>query len=467
MLLPGHSSWFVFISALALLGSFGFFPAKSAAKVRLPKILGDSMVIQRDVPIRIWGWAGPGEQVTVSLGTQKSATQTGQDGRWSVTLPARKAGGPYELTVAGENTLTLSDLWIGEVWFCSGQSNMALGVVKSLNHAQEIREADYPRIRWVHCPQRASDTPADDADVNWTICSPRTVSYFSATAYYFGREIHQQLDVPVGLVVSAVNGTRIEPWTPPQGIKAVAELAPETNNHAGELYHGMVHPFTPFAIRGVIWYQGEGNVGDGITYYHRMRALVGGWRQAWGIKDLPFYYVQIAPLNWGGKPRDEHPKLWEAQTRALKIPHTGMVVTNDIGNPGNAHPRNKQEVGRRLSLWALAKTYGKNDLPHCGPIYRKMTVQGRTIRVEFDNTYGGLASRDGKPLSWFTIAGEDRRFVPADAQIEGSAVVVSSEKVEKPVAVRFAWDQAAEPNLMNKAGFPVSAFRTDGVRQDQ
>lgn len=447
--------------ALAVLMLLTLVPAVRA-EVRLPGVFGDHMVLQRDRPVRVWGWADPGEKVAVSLDAHRAEVVTGKDGRWSLTLPALKAGGPHELVVRGINTIKLTDVLVGEVWFCSGQSNMAYGVVKSLNADKEIAAADHPNIRLFSAPTVESKEPKDDLKASWHVCSPKTVSYFSATAYYYGRELHQKLKVPVGLVVSAVNGTRIEPWTNADGVASVRELDGKDEAKNGALYNGMVHPLTPFGIRGVIWYQGEGNVGDGLWYYHRMRALVQGWRKAWGIGDFPFYYVQLTPLNWGGRPKEQHAELWEAQSEALRIPNTGMAVTNDIaGHVGDAHPKNKQEVGRRLALWALTHTYGEKGLVNSGPVYRSMAVEGAAIRLWFDHAHGGLASRDKKPLSWFTIAGGDGMFVPAKAEIDGDTVVVSSDAVKQPVAVRFAWLQTAEPNLVNGAGLPTSAFRTD------
>jgi len=430
------------------------------ADVRLPGVFGDHMVLQRDRPVRVWGWAEEGEKVAVAIDTQRAETVAGKDGRWSVTLGAMKAGGPHKLTVRGTNTIELADVLIGEVWFCSGQSNMAYGVVKSLNHDKEIAAADHPNLRLFTAPNAESKEPRDDLKAPWLVCSPKTVSYFSAAAYYFGRELQAKLKVPVGLIVSAVNGTRIEPWTNAAGVSSVRELDGKDEAKDGALYNAMVHPLTKLPIRGVIWYQGEGNVGDGLWYYHRMRALIQGWRKAWGQGDFPFYYVQLTPLNWGGKPKEQHAELWEAQAEALRIPNTGMAVTNDIGNIGDAHPKNKQEVGRRLASWALSHTYGEKGIAYSGPVYRSKSIEGERIRLRFDHGHG-LASRDKKPLSWFTVAGVDGKFLPAKAEIDGDTVVVSSGEVKQPVAVRFAWHQNAEPNLMNAAGLPTSAFRTD------
>jgi sialate O-acetylesterase len=287
------------------------------------------------------------------------------------------------------------------------------------------------------------------------------VSYFSATAFYFGRELHRELDVPVGLMVSAVNGTRIEPWTAGVGVRVVKALDGIDKPTDGDLYTVMVKPFTRIGIRGVIWYQGEGNVGDGMRYADRMRALVGGWRQEWDRGEFPLYYVQLCPLNWGGKPVDAHPRLWEAQTAARDIPNTGMVVTTDVvGHVGDAHPRNKQAVGQRLAAWALAKTYGKTGVAYSGPVFKGLKIEGDKARLRFDFA-DGLRSRDGKPLSWFTVAGADGKFVPATAEVDGETVVVSAAAVAKPVHVRFGWHQIAEPNLENKHGLPAGPFRTD------
>ncbi|MCH8921963.1 MAG: sialate O-acetylesterase [Planctomycetes bacterium] len=409
----------------------------------------------------IWGTARPGETLSVSIAGQTKTAKADAKGNWKVTLDAMKAGGPHVLSVKGDNALTARNVLIGEVWLCSGQSNMNWIVLHSKNHDAEMAAAKYPQIRLLHVRTRRSEKPTSDVKAPWQVCSRKTIAYTAAVPYFFGRRLHKELNVPVGLIVSAVNGTRIEPWTPAVGVKSVTALAGKDKPVDGKLYNGMIHPLVPFSMRGVIWYQGEGNVGDGMLYYHRMKALVNGWRATWGRGDFPFYYVQLAPLNWGGKPKDQLPAIWEAQTAALNIPNTGMVVTNDVGNIGTAHPRNKQAVGNRLAVLALAKTYGRKKLVYSGPLYKSMRVEGDNIRLAFDHAAGGLASRDGKPLSWFTIAGADKKFVPATAKIDGKSLIVSSPAVQRPVAVRFGWHQIAEPNLMNKAGLPASSFRTD------
>lgn len=448
---------------VALAFVVGFSVQRSGrAEVTLPHVIADHMVLQRHMPVRIWGWAEPGEKVKVTLGRNQATAVAGPNRAWEVKLPAMKAGGPFDVTIVGANKVTIKDVLVGEVWFCSGQSNMAWVIANTTNHEKEQAAANYPQIRMFNSQVKFEKAPARDVQSEWSVCGPKTIAYWPAVPYFFGRELHTKLDVPVGLVVSAVNGTRIEFWTPANGVDSVPELVGKDKAENGELYNGMVHPLTPLTIRGVIWYQGEGNVGDGMLYYHRMRALINGWRKNWGLGEFPFYYVQIAPLNWGGRPKDQHPQLWEAQLESLRIPNTGMTVSTDIGNIGDAHPRNKKEYGRRLALWALAKTYGAKDLVFSGPLFKSAKVEMDSIRIAFDYADGGLASRDGKPLTWFTIAGADKKFVPAIAKIDGETLVVSAPGVPNPVAVRFGWHQNAEPNLMNRQSkLPASPFRTD------
>ncbi|MCH8045965.1 MAG: sialate O-acetylesterase [Planctomycetes bacterium] len=450
-----------FLGTFAALALIGLTPVHAPADVTLSGPFSTNMVLQRERPVPVWGTARPGETIRVSIAGQTKTAKTDAQGNWKVTLDAMQAGGPHVLSVKGSSAIAVTGVLIGEVWLCSGQSNMNWIVLHSKNHDAEMVAANYPQIRVLHVRTRRSEKPTTVVKAPWQVCSRKTIAYTPAVPYFFGRRIHKELNVPVGLVVSAVNGTRIEPWTPAVGVKSVAALVGKDKPVDGELYNGMIHPLAPMAMRGVIWYQGEGNVGDGMLYYHRMEALINGWRATWGRGDFPFYYVQLAPLNWGGKPKDQLPAIWEAQTAALKITNTGMIVTNDVGNIGTAHPRNKQAVGNRLAVLALAKTYGKKNLVYSGPLYKSMRVEGDKIHLTFAHTASGLASRDGKPLSWFTIAGSDKKFVPAAAKIDGKSLIISSPAVKRPVAVRFGWHQIAEPNLMNKAGLPASSFRTD------
>jgi sialate O-acetylesterase len=481
-----------------------------AAEVTLPNVFGDHMIMQRDAQLPVWGRADPGETVTISLDGRTATTVAGDDGRWMVRLPAMAAGGPHVMTVRAENLIRFEDILIGEVWICSGQSNMEWPVSRVDDAEHEITAADHPRMRLFHVPRRPSGLPRDDVDAAWTVCTPETIGGFSAVAYFFGRELQDELDVPVGLIDTSWGGTRIEPWTPVAGFAAIAETRPivdqireadaryresvrqsldamaewiadtrvalasgepitpiplpeahalDNNWQPTGLYNGMVHPLIPFAIRGAIWYQGESNREDGSAYAAKMRALIAGWRTIWDQGDFPFYYVQLAPFRYGGDPY-LLPQIWEAQADVLSVPNTGMAVINDIGNLSDIHPRNKQDVGRRLALWALAKTYGREDIVYSGPMYESMSVEGNRIRIRFDHVGGGLTARDDRPLTWFEIAGADGKYVKAEARIDGDTVIVWSDEVPEPVAVRFAWHQEAEPNLMNKEGLPAAPFRS-------
>ncbi|HRF00648.1 MAG TPA: sialate O-acetylesterase [Pirellulaceae bacterium] len=463
-------------SILCCLGLTTLPPQPLAAETRLPKVLTDHMVVQRQKPIRIWGWDDPGQVVQVSLGDETVTGTADDQGRWAVDLAAREAGGPFEIKVAGSSERTLGDILIGEVWICSGQSNMEWPVAASDNPEQEIREANHPRIRHLKIPHIPATSPQDDvATDGWQVCSPETVPGFTAVGYFFARELERELDVPIGLVGSNWGGTRIEPWTPPQGFRSVEALKeisdaldtfPTVNADGGinfqtplALYNGMIAPLVPMRVRGAIWYQGESNNGEGMLYHEKMKALIGGWRDLWQDPEMPFYFVQLAPFRYGGDPT-ALAGIWEAQLESLAIPHTGMAVTTDITQLDDIHPRNKQDVGRRLSLWALAGPYGREGIVVSGPLYREMKVEGSKIRLHFDHVGSGLVSLDEQPLNSFTIAGKDGNYVEAQATIDGDSIVVSAESVSEPVAVRFGWHQEATPNLGNVERLPASPFRT-------
>lgn len=381
-------------------------PLTASADVRLPHVFGNHMVLQRDAELPIWGWADADEQVTVKLGEATAMTTPDDDGRWAVVLPAMSAGGSHTLTVTGNNSIELTDVLIGEVWVCSGQSNMEWPVTRANNPQEEIAAAKWPQIRLFHIPRTPAGTPQTDVDADWKVCSPETIPNFTAVGYFFGRDLHRELDVPIGLIESAWGGTRIEPWTPVPGFRSVPDLSSigddvirkrgEQQVRIGEslktdrkapphplanrgaptgLYNGMIHPIVPFAIRGAIWYQGEANRRDRGGYEGKMHALINGWREVWGQGNFPFLFTQLAPYNYG-EDTTMLPEVWEAQEKALAVPNAGMVVTVDIGNPKDIHPRNKQDVGRRLALWALAKTYGRDELVYSGPLYESMSVSG-------------------------------------------------------------------------------------------
>lgn len=447
--------WFSVVVVLFVLVALGALEVR--ADVTLPKVLDSHMVLQRDAPLPVWGWAEPGEAVEVQLDDKAPLTTKADDkGDWKVMLPAMKADGKlHRMTISGKNKVELGDILIGEVWVGSGQSNMNWQLQNTHGSKEAIAAAGHPRIRLFHVPRAFAPAPTKDVNAEWKVCSPETIPQFSAVLYYFGLRLNKELGVPVGLINSSWGGTLIDPWIVAGG-------------QSGGMYNAMIAPLQPFAIHGAIWYQGESNVGgnNGMQYFDKMKALIEGWRKTWG-RDLSFYFVQLAP--WKGSyppgfyPPGKLPVFWEAQVASLKIPGTGMAVTTDlVDDITDIHPRNKLDVGNRLALWALAKDFGEKDLVYSGPLYKSMAVEGSKVRLQFAYVGGGLKSRDGKPLSEFEIAGADDKFVPAKAVIDGSSVVVEAEGVDKPTQVRFGWHATTNPNLMNVEGLPASPFRTKG-----
>jgi len=488
------------------------------ADVTLPSLFADHMVVQRDRAVPIRGWAEPGEKVTATLGDQSHSVTADAQGHWRLNLEPLSAGGPHELVVRGNNTLRIADVLVGEVWLCSGQSNMAFKVSAALNFESEAAAADHPGIRMFTVERQASPEPRRECQGSWAVCSPGTVGEFSATAYFFGRALHESLGVPVGLVNSSWGGTAVEAWTSRPAQDALPELAPilepwdrdvatydpaaakkkheaaltrwreasakakeagdkaprrpaaptdpaVSQNRPANLYNGMIAPLVPYALRGAIWYQGERNSKDQLSYLYRFQlpALIGNWRDVWNQGDFPFLFVQLPDYT---KPQVKPVETtgWvmvrEAMLKTLATPNTGMAVTLGTGMADNIHPKNKQEVGRRLAQWALGTTY-KKDLVYSGPLYRSMSVDNGKLVLEFDHLGGGLMSQGGGPLVGFAIAGKNKEFVSAEAKIEGNRVVVSSPEVSEPAAVRYAWASNPKFNLYNKAGLPASPFRTD------
>lgn len=416
------------------------------SEVKLPAIIGDNMVLQAKKPLPIWGWANPGEEVTVKLGKHKKITKADDSGNWKVILPEQKASAkPQGMIIQGDNKIGIKNILIGEVWVGSGQSNMEWSLRQSAGSVLNISKAKYPRIRLFHVPKTQTGSPAKDVKASWKVCDPKNVTHFSAVLYHFGKKIHGTLKYPVGLINSSWGGSRIEPWISHEG-------------HSGKMYNGMIAPVQPFSIRGVIWYQGESNVADGLNYYDKKVSLIDGWRKVWG-KDMPFYFVQIAPFS--GYRNGHLPGLWEGQVKCLKIPNTGMAVTTDIvHNIRDIHPSNKHDVGERLARWALARTYGKKKIVVSGPLYKSMMVEEDKIRIFFAHAKGGLGSRDKKPLTEFEIAGQDGQYVKAVAVVDKETVLVSSPMVKEPKFVRFGWHKMCNPNLINRAGLPASPFKT-------
>ena len=422
----------------------------SIADVKLPAVLGSHMVLQREKPVRVWGWADAGEEVTVTLGANEATATADGNGIWNATLPAMKADGKtYSMSVKGKNTILLEDILIGDVWLGSGQSNMEWEL-KNTNGAEEtIAAATRDHIRLFHVPKTQAETPASDVVAKWKRCTPENVAGFSAVLYHFGLRLNEDVEVPIGLINSSWGGSPIEPWTIADG-------------KSGGMYNGMIAPLQSFAIRGTIWYQGETNVlnKNGLAYRDKMKDLIYGWRESWG-NDMPFYFVQIAP--WSGRYEPgQLPALWEAQVATLKIPGTGMAVTTDlVDDISDIHPRNKVDVGNRLALWALAKSYKRSGIVYSGPLYQSIKVEGDHIRLQFAHAGQALMTRDDKPPSEFQIAGADGNFLDATAEIEGTTVVVSSKQIPEPVHVRFGWHKVANPNLISSAGLPASPFQTE------
>jgi len=486
----------------------------AVADIRLPAIIGDNMVLQQGGKVSIWGWAEPGEEVTVGVSwrSMKFAVKADKDGKWSFRLNPPKGDGPFEMTFTGKNSITIKNILAGEVWVCSGQSNMQMSVQSSASAEQEIAEANYPKIRLFSVTRKVADKPQPDCEGSWTECSPKTVPDFSAVAYFFGRELHKQLKVPVGLIHTSWGGTPAESWTRREVLESDADFAPilkryddavtnypqakkeyeqklaewkqavekakaEGTNPPGRpgepfgpghyqspsgLYNAMIAPLIPYGIQGAIWYQGESNAGRAYQYRKLFPAMIENWRKDWGVGKFSFLFVQLANFMKTKPEPDESSwaELREAQSMTLSLPMTGMAVIIDIGDADDIHPKNKQDVGKRLALWALAQQYGKK-LVYSGPIYKSMKIDGSSIILSFDHVGGGLVAKSEEQLKGFAIAGADRKFVWADAKIKGNTVVVSSDKVPEPAAVRYAWADNPVCNLYNKEDLPASPFRTD------
>lgn len=455
-----------------------FVASFATAEVKLPSVIGSHMVLQRDEPVPIWGWAEKTEEVTVIFAGKTYSTQADCTGNWKVELePSKANANGQNMVIKGSNEIVLEDILIGEVWLCSGQSNMEWSVARSANAKEEIANGKHPLIRHIKIPHRPSDTPEVDVPTKgWEVCSPETVANFTAVGYYFARKIQGELKVPVGLLGSNWGGTRIDPWIPPVGYKSVPALKenfadkldqfPAKNgnriHHQSPLalYNGMISPLVPYGIRGALWYQGESNNGEGLLYHEKMKALINGWRSLWDKPELPFYYVQLAPFKYRGSAQSL-PGIWQAQLETLKVPHTGMAVLTDITTLNDIHPPNKQDVGNRLALWALAKTYGKEGLTYSGPLFSKVEPKGDKLVVHFQGgTAEGLVTQDCQKASHFEVAGKEGNWTPALAKIEGNTIVLSADGVKTPTQARFAWDQQAVPNLFNEAGLPASPFHS-------
>jgi sialate O-acetylesterase len=465
------------------------FASALRAEVALPKIFGDRMVLQRDLPVPVWGHAEPNEAVVIRFGSQEKRTVADAAGTWRVRLdPLAASAAPRDFVVSGTNTLTLHDVLVGEVWLCSGQSNMEMAVGTATAGAQpesahdpavaaEIETASFPALRLFRVEKRLQ--PPDVISAGWTACSGDALARFSAAGFFFGRELQHELGVPVGLIESAWGGSRIEEWTPDDAyaklekiLGADAERTFERNaGFVSRNFDAMIRPLAPFALRGVLWYQGESQIiayNDGLRYADKFQVFVESWRALWLRPDLPFYSVQIAPYLYTARKDklphadDELPKLWEAQWLSTAIPHTGVVpITDTVTDLKNIHPGKKTVVGHRLAAIALARTYDRNDAVASGPVFAGVRFSGGRAVVRFDHAEGGLVASDGKPLADFEIAGVDGNYFSAEAHIAGDTVELTSPEVPAPAKVHFAWHETARPALANRAGWPAWPFRSD------
>lgn len=487
------------------------------ADVKVPALFTDHMVLQRDLANPVWGTADPGEEVTVSIGEQTVSAKTGDDGKWKVKLAPLKVGGPYTLSISGKNKLEIEDVLVGEVWVCSGQSNMQWSVSQSTESDLEIKTAKLLDVRLITVPQVGTQEPQSDFKGSWQVCTPETVGEFSAVGFYFGRQLHQTLNVPIGLIDNSWGGSSCEAWverdllaaderykpllerwatiektydheaalakhkTAMEEWKVKAEAAKKEGKQAPQpprapgnqltgqhrpanLYNGVLKPIIGYGIRGAIWYQGESNAGRAYQYRELFPLMIQSWRDEWGQGDFPFYWVQLADFRAEvTEPKEsDWAELREAQTMTMsRLKNTGEAVIIDIGEGNDIHPRNKLTVGRRLARWALAKDYGIN-VPYQSPTYKEVSIEGKKATVTFDHAGGGLRTIDVGDVRGFAICGEDKKWVWAQAKIAGpNKVEVWSDQVEKPIAVRYAWADNPICNLLSKEGLPVTPFRTD------
>jgi sialate O-acetylesterase len=442
------------------------------ANVYLPNIFQHNMVLQQQTEIAIWGTASPGEKVTISASWDtKTYTTVGSDNAtFRVKLKTPQAGGPYNITVSGENKIVVENILIGEVWICAGQSNMEWSAAYGVKDAKaELATCYNPNLRLFKMPKTTATTPQNDCKGTWKVCDSTSMKQFSAVGYFFGKKLNQNLKVPIGLIDIAWGGSYMESWI----AESLINLYPDTQSSAQKMirsngwpsqpaliYNGMVAPLTDFNIAGVIWYQGESNRHVPNTYYKLTHIMVESWRGIWQT-EFPFYYVQIAPFNYRDSTNLKAALVREMQTKSMDLPKSGMIVTTDlVDDINNIHPAYKKEVGNRLANWALAETYSQNVGVYKSPQYKNMSILGNKATITFDHAEDGLTIK-GTELTEFLVAGTDQIFYKAKAQIKNNGVEVWSDKVPNPVAVRFAFGDMPNPNLFGKSGLPAVPFRTD------
>lgn len=450
-----------------------FFTSQAFALISLPPMISSNMVLQQNSEATLWGWSNPSERIiiTSSWKTEVDTVIAFNTGKWKAKIKTPAAGGPYTITLKslarfGGNTITLENILIGEVWICSGQSNM------EMSNNQQIKDilptCANDKIRFFKVSQKTSEYPQDRADGEWVSCSEETLRRFSAVGYFFGRKLHEDLNVPIGLIQSTWSGTPVELWEPQEVIdtdpvmqEAATKIKDVTYrpNKPGYIYNAMIYPISNYTIAGVIWYQGEGNTPRAYAYEKMFSGMIGAWRKQFE-QDFPFYYVQIAP--WTYETPYEAALLMEQQMKTLAYPKTGMVVITDlVPDVKNLHPENKLDVGLRLATLALADTYHKNIPVYKSPVFKKMDIKKSEIHLYFDNAPNGFMIKGNEKPTEFLIAGSDQVFLPADVKIEKDKIVVSNKTIKNPVAVRFSFSNTGTSNVLSKEGFPITPFRTD------
>ncbi|MEM7368950.1 MAG: sialate O-acetylesterase [Bacteroidota bacterium] len=480
------------------------------AQTKLPAILSDNMCLQHSADVTIWGWDTPGQEIKVAPSWNKKGvkTRTNEAGKWTANIATPKAGGPHKIKISGSQELSINNVLLGEVWICSGQSNMdrQLGMQRGqkpiVNFWEEAQKANRPTMRLFVVLRALADEPQDDLKGKWVECNPESVLGFSAAGYFFGKKLQEQLQVPMGLIESSWGGTPVEGWTRKSAMnndflvnreremqeiylmdstalsnnqqafdKGYLRQAPKSppsfyykrvkSHRIGHLYNAMIHPLIHYRIKGAIWYQGESNRNEPQQYAKQFPNMIQNWRDEWGIGDFPFYFVQIAPYYYNNQ--YNIPPIWEAQYEALNMPNVGMASTQDIGQIYDIHPPEKEEVGRRLALVALHKTYGQSEIVYSGPVLTKTTFEGNQVLLEFDPMGGELFSAGSGigGIRSFYISGERRIFYPANVKQDGNRIILTTETVDKPIAVRYLWNPNANASLFNSYGLPAAGFRSD------
>ena len=459
-----------------MLAVFSFLPLIFTGQLRLPSILSNGMVLQQNDSVNVWGWSGPGEKVYVSTSwdSRTDSTTVTHGATWKLKIKTPAAGGPYSISIKGRNTIQLENVLIGEVWVCSGQSNMEMNYnwgIKTM--AADVANAYNSKIRFFQIAKSTAAYPQDEVKGEWVVCDSNTLKSFSAAGYYFGKQLNQQLNVPVGLINTSWGGTPAEVWTPKESIENNAVLksaAAKLESYAwwpsepGATFNAMVAPVTNYNIAGSIWYQGEGNTTNNATYEQLFTTMIDSWRKAWK-KEFPFYYVQIAPFKYGNN--NIGALIQEQQTKTMSHANVGMVVTTDIIDTiTDIHPKKKKEVGLRLANWALAETYHVPNVVYKSPVFKSAAIQKGKMELSFDNAPGGLMSKE-KLVSGFYISAATENWVPAEAKIENGKITIWSKQVKEPVYVRYGFGNTVIGNVFSAEGLPVVPFRTDNFTVDQ